>query len=90
MEFLTINRHTGTGPTAESAKGFIDHLLPYPELNIFNAYFQIQGYPQYFDKANGPAEEEKLKSIFNYKEFRPLSLFNVNTKDKLKVNKFFQ
>ena len=64
-------------------------MLPYPELNIFNAYFHIQGHPQYFDKANGPAEEEKLKSIFNYKEFRPLSLFTVNTKDKLKVNKFF-
>jgi hypothetical protein len=78
-------RYTGTGPTAESAKGFIDHLLPYPELNIFNAYSHIQGYPQYFDKANGPAEEEKLKSIFNYKEFKPLSLFTVNgNKDKLK------
>jgi len=77
-------RHTGTGPTAESAKGFIDHLLPYPELNIFNVYFQVPGFPQYLDKPNSSAEQEKMNSIFNYKDFKPISLFNANAKDKLK------
>jgi hypothetical protein len=50
-------------------KSFAENLVIYPELNIFNACFQLGGDPQ--------------STIFNYKEqSKPLSLFTVPYKDK--------
>jgi len=86
-------RLTSISAHRDSIKTFMEQLLPYPELTIFNAAFHIPGYPQVLDEKDISKQLTYEPNIFNYKEYKPLSIFSISNKDKskthLKVQRFF-